>query len=147
MSEELHEQLLRKSRSFYINDEDNFKTLASDLSMRLCETMKRFLYYNHLRTTGDDSGVWLKNFKRIFLGSLKLKAQTALRRGKHTFRSPGTDDVFDGKVMTTVEGVDTQGNRTVQIALFPALVQIIEPQATMDDAKEVIIFPATVVLQ
>lgn len=55
--------------------------------------------------------------------------------------------MFDGKVMTTVEGVDTQGNRTVQIALFPALVQIIEPQATMDDAKEVIIFPATVVLQ
>lgn len=147
MSEELHEQFLRKSRSFYVNDEDNFKHLASELSLRLRETLKSLSHSSRLQPVGEDTTVWLESLKRVFLGSLKLKAQTALRSGKHKFHSPGTDDAFDAKMMTSEEGADKRGNRKVQIALFPALVQIIEPQATTDDAQEVTIFPATVVLQ
>ncbi|KAL9074565.1 MAG: hypothetical protein Q9161_002157 [Pseudevernia consocians] len=52
VSEQLHEQFLRKSRNTFINNEDNFKDLVSDLSVRLLEILKPLLNLNHLRPKG-----------------------------------------------------------------------------------------------
>lgn len=83
----------------------------------------------------------------MFLSSLKLKAQVVLRSGTHYFRSQAIDDLFDPRAMATEESAPMEPTRIVQIGLFPAWVQMIEPQTMIDDAKEVTIFPATVVLQ
>ena len=82
MSEQLHEQFLRKSRSSFINNEENFKDLASDLSVRFRETLKPLLNSNHLRPSGQNSVVWRNGIERVFI---KLEAQTALWSRNHKF--------------------------------------------------------------
>lgn len=54
---------------------------------------------------------------------------------------------FDPKVVTTEKGTDMKGDWKVQITLSPALIQVIDPQTSMDYAKEVTIFLAMVVLR
>ena len=49
--------------------------------------------------------------------------------------------------MTTEKGTDMEGDWKVQVTLFPALIHVIELQTSMDDAKEITILPAMVVLQ
>lgn len=147
VSEKLHEQILLKSRSIYVNNDTNFEPFAFDLSMRLYETFKPFLQSNNLLPTGGDAKAWLEGLKQVFLSSLKLKSQVLLRSGRHDFRLPACDIVFDPEMMTTEEGANMEGNWTVQVALFPALIQITDPQMVMDDAVEVTMFHATVVLQ
>ncbi len=146
MSDKLHEQILRKSRSLFIKNDANFEEQACSLSHYLLDTLKPFLVYNQLVPTGETS-VWIDHMKRVFVSSLKLKAQTVLRSGRHKFRCPATDDAFNRKEMTTDGGTDMEGNWVVLVTVFPALVQITEPLTSMDDAKEAIIFPARVVLQ
>lgn len=98
---------------------------------------------NNLPSTGQERDDGLAE---IFLSSIKLKAQVTLLSGRYHFRSAGIRDAFDPKMMTSEEGAEMNHDWTVLIALFPALVRLLEPPSGMEDGKEVTIFPATVLL-
>lgn len=55
--------------------------------MRLYETLKHFLQANQLLPIGGDAQAWLEGLHKVFLSSIKLKAQVVLRSGTHYFRS------------------------------------------------------------
>ena len=83
----------------------------------------------------------------IFQSSLKLKAQTAIRQGTYKFHSPTAGDVFQTNTMVTELETNIGGDQRVRTTLFPTLIQIMEPENGMENAREVTVFPAVVVLQ
>ena len=147
VSPKLYEQLLRESRSIYVKDEKNFEHYVGDLSRRLHETLKPFLECNNILPVHEDYNIWLAGLKTLFLGALKFKAQITLRSGRHCFRFPHVDKIFDLQTMITQNEVIKEGEIRVEIGLFPGVIQTSEPLTITDVPTEETLFKAIVALQ
>ena len=95
----------------------------------------------------EDYDTWLAGLKMLFLGTLKFKAQVILRSGRHCFRFPHVDKMFDPQTMSTQNEAIKEGEHRVEIGLFPAVIQTSEPMTIMDVPTEKTLFKAMVVLQ
>ena len=147
VSPKLYEQLLRESRSTYVKDEKNFEPYVGDLSRRLHETLKPFLECNKILPVHEDYNSWLAGLQTLFLGALIFKAQVTLLSGRHCFRFPHVDKLFDPQTMSLQKEDIKEGESKVEIALFPAVIQTSEPMTIMDVSPEKTLFKAIVVLQ
>ena len=147
VSPKLYEQLLRESRSLYVKDEKNFKPYIGDLSRRLHETLKPFLECNNILPVHEDYNSWLAGLKTLFLGALTFKAQVTLLSGRHYFGFPHADTLFDPQTMRPQNEDNKEGQRRVEIGLFPAVIQTSEPMTIMDVPPEKTLFKAVVALQ
>ena len=147
VSPKLYEQLLRESRSIYVENEKNFEPYVGDLSRRLHETLKPFLECNNILPVHEDYNIWLAGLKTLLLGALKFKAQVTLRSGRHLFRFPQVGKVFDPQTMSTQNENIKEGENRVEMGLFPTVIQTSEPLTIMDVPTEETLFKAIVVLQ
>lgn len=142
-----YEQLLLESRSIFVKNEGNFEPYVGDLSRRLHETLKPFLECNKILPVHEEYNSWLAGLKSLFLGALKFKAQVTLRRGRHCFRFPHADKMFDPQTMSTENEDIKEGENRVVMGVFPAVIQTSEPLTIMDVPTEKTLFNAIVVLQ
>ena len=147
VSTKLYEQLLRESRSTYVENEQNFEPYVGDLSRRLHETLKPFLECNKILPVHEQYNSWFAGLQTLFLGALKFKAQITLLNGKHCFRFPHADELLDSETMSLKKEKIKEGERRVEIGLFPAVIQTSEPMTIMDVRPEKTLFNAIVVLQ
>ena len=147
VSTKLYEQLLRESRSTYVKNEQNFEPYVGDLSRRLHETLKPFLECNNILPVHEEYNIWLAGLKTLILSALKFKAQVTLLSGRHYFRFPHADTPFDSETMTPQKEDIKEGQRRVEIGLFPVVIQTSEPMTIMDVPPEKTLFNAIVVLQ
>ena len=109
--------------------------------------MRVFLGENGLLNFGPDCNSWLQDLDAVFLAAMQLRAQVALKGSGFTFRWPRADEALDPEYMMATEEKGIIDEPTVQMALFPALMQQMSSDAGMGEQGPRTIFHATVFLQ